>query len=740
MRKRAVQTILIILCTLLLTISSFAGCGKNGNDVSSAKETASSPEAAAESDVKEGEEEEIELKDPVGTVLRYVTAEVRTIDKADSFQGVVSMQTEIYSYETDQLFGNFGALPGDEVTSGMTLFYGTTDAIDDSIDEIRDQNADLLDDYINYVSDYAIDLSKAKKAEFEAASAYMDMVNNGPTEDSPYYAGFAKGLMPVENNMKKAKEAREKMEESYLQRQESFDLEYAYNEKRISRLEEKQKAAGGIASGDGVVVAANYYLSGDSIPEGSPIMAVGDPAKKQILCEYVGKAVVSKAEDIYALIDGKRYEVEFENMEPEEYRRLKAKNDEVFSTFYIKDEDDSVRLGSLAVIVVVKESNKDLLCIPKDAVNRDDRGAYVFTLQGEESVYTPVSTGVSDSAFIEITHGLSKGDKIVYDAPYDIGDKTEKIKRGSVCVEFDTDGFLFYPSAEWIRNPAKNGTCYLKELCVENYEQVEEGQVLAKVEVIQDNIEIERIKRKIQRQNERIVDLYTKKTETYNEEEKQAIDRSVKDRQRSVESLQKQLSKMTAYMGVIELKAPYTGIVTGITNLKGGELISYREKLIQVTKDESSYIIVDDKSRQLSYGDEVAITVKNGNVDAAGKEIPGQVVSLNATALPKEMQLGYSLIRVPMDVVNEVASGGSGQVNGYWSRNRYGVKAEVKKADNVLLIPKTAVYKTGSETYVMVKNDDGSVKLVKFTAGGGDNANYWVAYGDVTEGMEICWG
>ena len=84
--------------------------------------------------------------------------------------------------------------------------------------------------------------------------------------------------------------------------------------------------------------------------------------------------------------------------------------------------------------------------------------------------------------------------------------------------------------------------------------------------------------------------------------------------------------------------------------------------------------------------------------------------------------------------------GGSDNSNGYWYRVRFSVKAVTRKMDNVILIPKTSVYKTGNDTYVITRDDDGTTRLVRFVAGGSDNANYWVAYGDVTEGMSICSG
>ena len=56
-----------------------------------------------------------------------------------------------------------------------------------------------------------------------------------------------------------------------------------------------------------------------------------------------------------------------------------------------------------------------------------------------------------------------------------------------------------------------------------------------------------------------------------------------------------------------------------------------------------------------------------------------------------------------------------------------------------MVVPRKSVYtaKNGG-TYVITKKEDGTVKLVKFVSGGTDSNNYWVAYGDLTEGMEVC--
>lgn len=681
--------------------------------------------------------DEIELIEPAGSALSYVVAEKRDIYTVSTHSGMISPNSIEYMYDSDTPFGNYAALPGNEVSKGDTLFYGSLDSYDEEIEAIEDENADKLTDYVDFVSDYLVDVDKARENEYKAAGAYQDMCAWEPEDkESDAYSMWARAALPAETAAKNAKLSREKMEQNYLETTELFDLDYAYNEQKIARLHEKE-AENSVTSGiDGVVVSSNYFTSGDTIPEGMNIMAVGNPNDKEIVCDFVSKSIITKAVDYYAIINGSRYEVTYENMEPEEYKRLMKLNDAVYSTFKIEDPENALPLGTFATVVVVEKMTENVLCVPKGAVLKDDSGSFVYLYQDGESVYTPVQTGVFDNGFIEITYGLNEGDKIVYDVDYNVGTKKATVAKGKVDYSFSAGGFLFYPFSEWISNPVKNGTCYVKELCVTDYEQITKGQVLAKIEVVSNSVEKDRITRKIARQQERLADLYVKKQKTYNEDELITIDRAIRDRNRSIEDLNKQLDKASKYSGIIELTAPYDGIVTQTTDVKEGSLVGYKEGIIQIASDESSYIIVEDKEGLLSYGNEMTVTFKS----STGQSLPmtGTVANLSPYATSKDLRTGYSIIKISDEDREALAAAGSDLSNGYWSRNRYDVAGAIRSMDNVLLIPKNAVYKTGNDTYVIIKDENGLATLVKFVAGGSDNANYWVAYGDIKEGMEIC--
>lgn len=715
-----------------MTVTSVCGCGSINIPFRNSTATEVTPK-----DSQYKSNDEIELIEPAGSALSYVVAQKRDIYTVTTHSGMICPDTTEYKYDSDTKFGNYAALPGNEVAAGDTLFYGSLDNIDDKIEEIEEENAAKLQDQVDFVSDYFVDIDKAKKEEYKAAGAYQNMCAFEPDDkESDAYAMWAKSVLPIETAAKNAKMAREKKEQNYIETTELFDLDYAYNEQRIARLNEKKANNSVTSDTDGIVVASNYFNSGDEIPEGYSIIAVGNPSDKEIVCDFVSKSVITKSIDYYALINGQRYEVTYENMEPEEYKRLSKINDAVYSTFKIEDENDTLPLGTFATIVVVEKMTKDVLCVPKGAVLKDDSGSFVYVYQNGESIYTPVTTGVFDSGFMEITYGLNEGDKIVYDVDYNVGTKSATIAKGKVDYSFSTGGFLFYPFSEWVVNPAKNGTCYIKEICVTDYEQITKGQVLARVEVASTNVEAQRIERKIQRQQERLVDLYSKKQNTYNEDELMMIDRAIRDRNQSIADLNKQLKKASMYSGVIELKAPYDGIVTEVSNLKEGSIVKYKEGIVQIASDDSSYIIVEDKEGLLSYGNEMTVTYKNSNGNSV--TMTGMVANLSPYAVSKDLQTGYSVIMISAEDKAAMAEAGSDLSNGYWSRNRYDVSGAIRSMDNVLLVPKSAVYKTGNDTYVITKDENGQANLVKFVAGGSDNANYWVAYGDIKEGMEIC--
>lgn len=683
---------------------------------------------------KNGEALEEELLDPVVGVPAYDIADYRTLYDVEIYPAVVCPVLEEYSYETKQAFGGYGKLPGEQVQTGDVLLYGNTEDIDERIEELQKTIEKEEITYGENRADYEQDLTKARKKESLLGTEYITALGNGPEEGSEYYEGFAKAVMPMEGMYKKAELARRKIEEQISELEKTHELTTAHNQKLLDLLARERNDVVVTALQPGNVVAAGLYATGENIGQGTRVMAVADLATRRLQTEFIDQSILQKAADIYALSDGVRYEVTPEIIDKTEYQRLQAKNGTVYSTFY-PEKGESLSLGQYAVIVVVREEKEDVLCVPTDAVNKEGASYYVNLYEDGETIRTEVKIGMRDGMYTEILTGISAGDKVLSDRAVSAGEKVQRLNKGSVTGQFSETGYLFYPTSEWLKNPAETGTCYLKELCVSDYEQVEEGQVLARLEVIPDTVEIGRIERKIQRERERLSELEEEKSKDYSEEIDYTRERAIRSRNKAIEELQEQLEELQEYSGIIEVKAPYTGMIMQTTEREAGDMVSSREALVELCSYSRCYILVEDDAGRLSYGNEVTVTYKDA--DAMKQTISGQVVTVNEMCLSSELSNGYALIAIAPEGLESLVKAGSGRKgDSGWYRNRFTVETEVRAMENVVLVPKSAVKEENGSYYVRVKSDNG-VSYVSFVPGGSDLTNYWAAVG-LEEGMEIC--
>ncbi len=678
---------------------------------------------------------EIELVDPVGGAASYDVVQHRDIYQIRVLPSLCCPAVTEFAYTTESPFEKYGKLPGEEVKSGDIIVYGDTKSLDEERNDLTDTINEKIRDYEDAVTDLQEDIYDARMVEWEASEPYMENLQNKPEEGSPFYDTWARFSMPIEGAYKSAVMNREKIEQSLKEKQELFALELEYDQGRLERMAQKVSDSQITANKEGTVVAINAYTAGDYIQKNTNVIAIGDMQSKVIHTEYVSKATVGKAKDIYAMVDGKRYEVTYEVMEKEEYTSLKKLNDVVYSKFYLNDPNNEVAMGKFVSLVIVEDSRENVLAVPSDVLRKNGADYYCYLFDGTDNVVQSVTVGISDGMYTEVLSGLSEGDKVLMENDVTAKGKTANLEKGSVEGEFGSYGMLYYPATEWISNPAKYGTAYIKEICVEQFQQVEAGQELVKIEVISEDISVSRLQRKIQRQQERLDKLLEEKSKIYYEDKDRTLDRAIEARRKNIESLNKELAKLTEYSGVVTLKAPYSGIITTLTERKEGDLISYNEDLVQIANQSQCYVIVDDKDSQLSYGNTATITY-NGE-GGMKEEIQGMVVSVYGTALSKQLNSGFSLIRIAEEDVAKITQYGSTLGNGGWSRSWFEIKAKIREVNNVVLIPKGGVTMDGKNAFVKVRDEYGNVTYKPFILGG-SNQNYYWAVDGLSEGMEIC--
>ncbi|NTW72612.1 MAG: HlyD family efflux transporter periplasmic adaptor subunit [Eubacteriaceae bacterium] len=82
-----------------------------------------------------------------------------------------------------------------------------------------------------------------------------------------------------------------------------------------------------------------------------------------------------------------------------------------------------LKAGMTANIDIIIQKSENILKIPVDAIQKDDKGYFVYKTSQTDSVTadvlaqskTYIKTGISDDAYTEVTSGLAQGDVVIYE-------------------------------------------------------------------------------------------------------------------------------------------------------------------------------------------------------------------------------------------------------------------------------------------------------------------------------------
>ena len=287
---------------LLMITTVFSGCGADKNNVSA---------------------DNIELKEPVGVSADFAYVTERDMFFSDVYSASVNPGVVEYSFPKEENFKKYGKTPGETVAKGDVLAYTETKELDKQVADMEEELADMESYHVLTVDNLNKDIEDAKKNQYEAFQPYAKLLEFQPDENSEEFAGWAAMALMPEGVYKRAVQNTERLEQNLKQTKELYELEHNYKVANISRIKDKINTATLISDVEGEIVACGYYYSGDRIEKDTSVIAVGDTSKRILQTEYISKSNIKKALDIYAVIDGKRYEVEYINMEPEEYKQTR---------------------------------------------------------------------------------------------------------------------------------------------------------------------------------------------------------------------------------------------------------------------------------------------------------------------------------------------------------------------------------------------------------------------------------
>lgn len=160
-----------------------------------------------------------------------------------------------------------------------------------------------------------------------------------------------------------------------------------------------------------------------TVAPGAPLLEIGDPAKIEIVAEYLSQDAVLMREGACAIVQsssGSPMAARVEVVEP--YARTKISalgvEEQRVNVVLSLEEEAAARArlghGYRVDVRVVLFEQKDALRAPTDALVRNGDGGWaVFRIVDGRARLTPVSIGEGDDRFRVIQEGLSLGDRVV---------------------------------------------------------------------------------------------------------------------------------------------------------------------------------------------------------------------------------------------------------------------------------------------------------------------------------------
>ncbi|MBR4083850.1 MAG: hypothetical protein IKK33_06155 [Lachnospiraceae bacterium] len=689
----------------------------------------------------------IELIEPVNMVANVEKAMYRNLYNCEVYSAMVYPTVTEYSFAKNAVIDGTGAFWGDEVKKGDVLVYGNTEELDKKIEELEEQIENKAESMQETLENLNESLEKPREEEKwlkGVVEAYekvkpeekipacdvsgSDAAGSDVLVDNPAYTTWYAEAVGWIGRYEILKHNINMQEENYRQQEELYQLEREYMLEKLQALKNDKNKSSLRANEDGVVVAK---VMGDNYGEMSvqaeqELVAVGNMEQKVLKCDYINDLKVAAADDMYALIDGIRYEIEYHPISREEYTEITESGSKVYTTFTILGDTEKVEVGDFAVICVFSDKKENVLSVPKEAIHKDGSENFVYLMQNGESVAQKIKTGMTDGVYTEVLSGLNEGDEVMVENDQTLSGKTATVTYGSFHGTFEERGKISGAMGDVITNPVEHGTTYFGEYQVEYLQHVNKGDVIATVRVAKDEITIKRLQQSLLRATQRLEDLKA----AGEEENKKAIE----SRQEEIAELKKQLAEVEADGEVTEIRATRSGMIVGMSEYEKETILYHDAYIADIADEESMYISVADENGLLNYGEVVNITYTTYMREE--KSCKGMVATLAPAGVSRDLQTGSAMIKVPKedlpDMMLAIADDGN------WRNPQpYRVKTNIREMENVLVVPRGAVTEVNGHTYVRVKDEQGNVKVCSFVAGGYDSTNYWIVEG-LSEGMIVC--
>lgn len=319
---------------------------------------------------KESTKAKKELLEPVNAALDTAIASYGTLNDVKVYDGEVLPNVVEISFDTEGYLYGLYVSAGDEVEEGRVIAsivgknFNTISKLEDEIEELLENNKNTL--------------------EYLEADVTLAKLNGEDTSELELELKHSIELAELKVEEKQQK----------LDKLKADDIGYIYV----------------TAPCDCRVIAVSSIRNGGYVGAGTPVCAIEGEGPACITCEYVNEKTVNSLNDYYAVIHGRRYELQYIPYTKEQITEIASAGGTFVSRFTLTDEDvASVTVGDYAAVFTESNYAPNVLIVPINALYSDNTGKYVYEIVDGVRVRRTVVTGLSDSSNIEIVEGLEEG-------------------------------------------------------------------------------------------------------------------------------------------------------------------------------------------------------------------------------------------------------------------------------------------------------------------------------------------
>lgn len=278
---------------------------------------------------------------------------------------------------------------GQEVKEGDILAYLDSTQLSEKIEQLEEsiEEMETNNDFNNRLQQLDIDIMEL--------NIVQKINSNAPQlEIAQMQSDLEKLKLSMEQNLEKQKYDLKKMKESLEEAREEM-------EKTIIK-----------APFSGKVVYISSF-GGIRVSKDSPVIIITNESKLHIQSNYMDRNTFINANQAYALINGKQYDIEYVPLESDELVKMNDNGIAIESRFAVIGEADDIASGDYVCICLKNKVRENVLTIPKNALYSDAEGHFVYRMNDGAFARCNVETGIETDIQVEIISGLEEGD-VVY--------------------------------------------------------------------------------------------------------------------------------------------------------------------------------------------------------------------------------------------------------------------------------------------------------------------------------------